>query len=73
MSIKKKRVFILAACAALCLGLFAQGSAAEKVVKLGWVGSLTGDQAIWGQCELNTVKMMAEELNAAGGLLGAKV
>mgnify|MGYP003823818111 FL=1 len=73
VSIKKRRVFILAACAALCLGLLAQGSAAEKVVKLGWVGSLTGDQAIWGQCELNTVKMMAEELNAAGGLLGAKV
>ena len=28
---------------------------------------------VWGQCELNTVKMLAEELNNAGGLLGATI
>ncbi|MGI6147269.1 MAG: ABC transporter substrate-binding protein [Firmicutes bacterium] len=44
-----------------------------KVVKLGWIGSLTGDQAVWGQCEFNTVKMLAEEVNASGGLLGAQI
>ena len=46
---------------------------AQEVVKVGWIGSLSGDQAVWGQCELNTVKMMFEEVNASGGLLGKKV
>ncbi|MBB6217040.1 branched-chain amino acid transport system substrate-binding protein [Anaerosolibacter carboniphilus] len=46
---------------------------APEVVKVGWIGSLTGDQAVWGQCELNTVKMMFEEINAKGGLLGKQV
>ncbi|SHJ15122.1 amino acid/amide ABC transporter substrate-binding protein, HAAT family (TC 3.A.1.4.-) [Geosporobacter subterraneus DSM 17957] len=46
---------------------------AQEVVKVGWIGSLSGDQAVWGQCELNTVKMMFEEINAKGGLLGKQV
>lgn len=44
----------------------------DRVVKVGWIGSLSGDQAVWGQCESNTVKMMFDDLNANGGLLGAK-
>lgn len=44
----------------------------DRVVKVGWIGSLSGDQAVWGQCESNTVKMMFDDLNAKGGLLGAK-
>jgi len=44
----------------------------EEVVKVGWIGSLTGDQAVWGQCESNTVKMVFEEINKNGGLLGKK-
>lgn len=45
---------------------------AEEVIKVGWMGSLTGDQAVWGQCELDTVKMLFEEINAKGGVLGGK-
>lgn len=45
-------------------------SAAGDTIKVGWMGSLTGDQAVWGQCELNTVKMLFEEINAKGGVLG---
>lgn len=41
-----------------------------EAIKVGWMGSLTGDQAVWGQCELNTVKMLFEEINAKGGVLG---
>lgn len=48
-------------------------SPAEETVKVGWMGSLTGDQAVWGQCELNTVKMLFEEINAKGGVLGKKL
>ncbi|AOT68492.1 ABC transporter substrate-binding protein [Geosporobacter ferrireducens] len=51
----------------------AGGEAAQEIVKVGWIGSLSGDQAVWGQCELNTVKMMFEEINEKGGLLGKKV
>ncbi|HHY78464.1 MAG TPA: ABC transporter substrate-binding protein [Clostridiales bacterium] len=47
-------------------------TAEEDVIKVGWMGSLTGDQAVWGQCELNTVKMLFEEINAKGGVLGGK-
>lgn len=42
-------------------------------VKVGWIGSLTGDQAVWGQCESSTVKMVIDDLNKSGGLLGREV
>lgn len=46
---------------------------ASDVIKIGWVGPLSGDQAIWGEAELNTLKMMIEDQNAAGGVLGKKL
>ncbi len=46
---------------------------AEEKILVGWMGSLTGDQAVWGQCELNTVKMLFEEINAKGGVLGKQL
>ncbi|MCT4619776.1 MAG: ABC transporter substrate-binding protein [Marinisporobacter sp.] len=45
----------------------------EEVIKIGWIGSLTGDQAVWGNCEFNTVKMLVEETNKNGGWLGKKL
>ena len=45
----------------------------SDTIKVGWMGSLTGDQAVWGQCEYDTVKMMFEEINAKGGVLGKKL
>ncbi|NYB75884.1 ABC transporter substrate-binding protein [Sedimentibacter hydroxybenzoicus DSM 7310] len=47
--------------------------ASGDTIKIGWIGSLTGDQAVWGTCESNTVKMLIEEVNAKGGLLGKQV
>ncbi|MBN2875008.1 MAG: ABC transporter substrate-binding protein [Spirochaetales bacterium] len=38
------------------------------MIKVGWFGALTGDQAVWGNNEYNTVKMLFEEINAAGGV-----
>jgi branched-chain amino acid transport system substrate-binding protein len=76
----KKRVTLLVGCVILTLSLALTGctpaapteTPAEEpeVVKVGWIGSLTGDQAVWGTCELNTVKMLFEDINAKGGLLG---
>jgi len=45
----------------------------ENIIKVGWMGPLTGDQAVWGQCELNSVKMLFKEINAKGGVLGKKL
>jgi branched-chain amino acid transport system substrate-binding protein len=36
------------------------GTPKEETIKIGWIGSLTGDQAVWGTCESNTVKMLIE-------------
>lgn len=79
----KKRVVLLALATLLTLSLTLAGCSkpadtpAEtqepEVVKVGWIGSLTGDQAVWGTCELNTVKMLFEDINANGGLLGKQI
>lgn len=45
----------------------------SDVIKIGWIGSLTGDQAVWGTCELNTIKMLAEEVNKNGGILNKQI
>jgi branched-chain amino acid transport system substrate-binding protein len=37
-------------------------------VKIGWFGPQTGDSALWGQAEFATVKMMADDYNAKGGI-----
>ena len=49
------------------------GSSGGDTIKLGWMGSLTGDQAAYGTCESQTLKMLVEDLNANGGLLGKKI
>ncbi|NLO25618.1 MAG: ABC transporter substrate-binding protein [Clostridiales bacterium] len=80
----KKRVTLLVSCVILTLSLALTGGTpaaptdipAEEepeVIKVGWIGSLTGDQAVWGTCELNTVKMLFEDINEKGGLLGKQV
>ena len=46
---------------------------AAKQFKIGVMGPMTGDQARWGLDLLHTTELAAEELNAKGGLLGAKV
>lgn len=48
-------------------------SADSKVVKIGFLGALTGDVACYGKPGLNGLKMAAEDLNAKGGILGKKV
>ncbi|TFG84118.1 MAG: ABC transporter substrate-binding protein [Spirochaetales bacterium] len=50
--------------------LTACGGTAQKanVIKIGWLGALTGDQAVWGNCEFDTVKMLFDEYNAKGGI-----
>lgn len=55
------------------VGCGGSGGSGGDVIKVGWIGSLSGDQAVWGQCESGTAQMYFEELNAKGGVLGKKV
>ncbi len=67
-------LFIFSTALTGCAGKPQPTSSAEpEVIKVGWMGSLAGDQAVWGQCELNSVKMLFEEYNEKGGILGKKV
>ncbi|MBR5229855.1 MAG: ABC transporter substrate-binding protein [Firmicutes bacterium] len=60
-------IFSMAACGG---GGEADG---EGTIKIGWVGSITGDQAVFGTCESNTIKMLIDQKNAEGGLLGRQL
>ncbi|MBZ4655105.1 MAG: branched-chain amino acid transport system substrate-binding protein [Tepidanaerobacteraceae bacterium] len=68
----------------LCLGLMflvvilslsgcGSNQAKEDVIKIGYVGALSGDTAVWGQAGLNGMKLTAKEINEKGGILGKKV
>ena len=46
---------------------------AEETIKIGYVSALSGDTALWGQAGLNGMQLVAEEINAAGGVLGKKI
>lgn len=48
-------------------------AAKDDTIKIGWIGSLTGDSALFGENESDMVKMLVEETNANGGLLGKQV
>ena len=47
--------------------------AAGDTIKIGFLGALTGDVAMFGKPTLEGMKMAAEDLNAAGGILGKKI
>ncbi len=61
--------------AALLGGALLHGGTAfaNEPIRIGAVFSVTGPAAFLGEPERNTAKMMEEEINKAGGLLGRKV
>ena len=63
----KKTALIYAAIVCLSIGLAGQAPAADKVIKIGVVGPLTGQFAAVGQSQINGAEMKAKEINAAGG------
>lgn len=50
-----------------------EGTSAKDTIKIGYVGALSGETALWGQAGFNGMVMAMEEINAAGGILGRKV
>lgn len=45
----------------------------ENPIKIGYVGALSGDTALWGQAGLNGMELTAAQLNEADGILGREV
>jgi len=65
---KRIRALIIALLAVALILAGCAGGGKSDTIKVGWLGALTGDQAVWGENELNTVKMLFEEYNNAGGI-----
>ena len=75
--IMKKNVAVFAAVLGLSLstvsGAFAQELDTENPIKIGYVGALSGDTALWGQAGLNGMELTAKQINEDGGILGREV
>lgn len=76
---KKKRLAVLLS-AVMVLSIALSGCGGEKesssddgdVIKIGWIGALTGDSAPWGTCESQALQMYIDQKNEEGGVLGGK-
>ena len=80
MNFKKSTALLLSAVLALSVAAGCkkkEDASATKsggdAIKIGFLGALTGDVAMFGKPTLEGMKMAAEELNAAGGVLGKKI
>lgn len=72
-----KKLFILVLAmlilSTLVFGCGGDGGKDGGTIKIGWIGSLTGDSAVWGTNESNMLKMLVEKTNADGGIMGRKI
>ena len=57
----------------LAVALTACQPANSDVIKIGFIGPLTGDAAAYGVDTLNGVQLKVEEINASGGIDGKKI
>jgi branched-chain amino acid transport system substrate-binding protein len=44
-----------------------------NVIRIGYVGALSGETSLWGQTGLNGLYLTADKINAAGGVLGKQI
>ncbi|TCL62982.1 amino acid/amide ABC transporter substrate-binding protein (HAAT family) [Hydrogenispora ethanolica] len=72
MNLRKSGVFLLVA-VLIFLMVAGIGQTKESVVKIGFLGALTGDVAMYGQPTLLGMKMAAEKINKSGGVNQAKI
>jgi len=70
----RKKLMLGALVLVMLLGLAAcQQQAEEDVIKIGFFGALSGDQAVWGQADRDGLVFTVEQINEAGGILGKPV
>ena len=72
---RTKIVSLLFLVALLATSLAACGGkkADDDVIKIGYIGALSGETAVWGQAGLNGMLLTANEINENGGILGHQV
>ena len=68
-----KRWLALFVLCLLAVGCSKKGEKEAELIKIGAAGPLTGDMAVFGQDQLNGMKLAVEEWNAKGGVLGRKI
>ncbi|HEX3469219.1 MAG TPA: branched-chain amino acid ABC transporter substrate-binding protein [Candidatus Elarobacter sp.] len=69
-----KNAFVLAVAGLMLLGgMVPPPAMAEDTIKIGYIDPLSGSGASTGQIGLDQLNYIAEQINAKGGLLGAKV
>jgi branched-chain amino acid transport system substrate-binding protein len=64
---------LFAFCLVYSLAAAGLAFAAEDVIKIGAIFSVTGPASFLGEPEKNTVLMIQDQVNAAGGILGKKI
>lgn len=73
----KKAIAVVASAMALAFGAgvtaMAEALDTENPVKIGYVGALSGDTALWGLAGLNGMELTAKQINEDGGILGREV
>lgn len=74
---KTARIFWWAALVVIVVGLAAWGisrnSGSNGVIKIGFIGPLTGEGAVYGEPYQKTVALAVSEINAAGGVNGKQI
>jgi branched-chain amino acid transport system substrate-binding protein len=71
---KSKLVSLMLVIVILAMSLTACGKkASDDTIKIGYVGALSGETAVWGQAGLNGMLLTAKEINEAGGILGKQI
>ncbi len=67
----KRRIISLALCAVLGVSLLSGcGKSGSDTVKIGLTVPLSGDRATEGSYATNAMKLVVDEINSAGGVLG---
>jgi len=66
-------MIVVAAWIAACVAVGTIPAQAAEPIRIGAIFSVTGPASFLGEPERNTAKMLEEDLNAAGGLLGRKI
>ncbi len=62
------RKLLLAAVAVTILFAGCAGGKTANVIKIGWFGPVSGDSALWGTAERDSLVLLFEQYNAKGGL-----
>lgn len=70
---QKRKVLVVLFALALVAGLLVGCSQKESTIKIGVAGAHTGDLASYGLPSVNAARLVADDINARGGIKGKKI